>query len=163
MEQSMRYYQMAITRTGTRAVYVVGIAFMAIAVAGTLADSDSVSVPLVLVITVACIGLIVWGEKTWIKMGLEEVPEGYIDRHHLGSRALRLEDIDCFESRKDLTVNRVYAIRRTNGMGIPIQGLVQGRRVLWNGAETRDIVRILNEGLNERRRERNLVPIGQAN
>lgn len=93
---------------------------------------------------------IAWGERVSIKTGLEECPEGFIDRHNFGSRRLRLEEVARFESAKTLGVGRVYAVRRSDGKRVPVPGLTQGRLMVWDGGETHDIVSILNDRLQAR-------------
>jgi hypothetical protein len=122
------------------------------AVVVSLSGSDLV--PVVVACVVVFVAAVVWGERVTVKVGLEESPEGYIDRNNFGRRLLRFEDIDHFDHRRTLSVDRVFAVRPGTGKADPIQGLVQGRRIVWDGGETRDIVGVLNERLEARRAAR---------
>ena len=143
------HFRSARIRMATRCIYAYLLAGATAIV--LLSESDTGSFPLP--VAVVCAGFlgaaIIWGERVTIKTGLEESPAGFIDHRNFGSRRLTFEDIERFDHRKTLSVDRVYAVRR-DGKGVPIQGLVQGRRMIWDGGETNDIVGVLNDRLHDR-------------
>lgn len=149
-DRGYRHYQTARLRAGVFCLYGYLVAGLAACVLITATDTGTFP----LALAVSCAGVVVagvwWGERVIIKTGLEECPHGFIDRRNFGSRVLMFADIERFDHRKVLSVDRVFAVRADNGRGDPIQGLVQGRRVVWEGGETHDIVGVLNERLRAR-------------
>ena len=128
------------------AIVVLGVIF----VLGNAHDTGSFPVTVTAIYVVAALILVGWCERVVVRTGLDECPEGFVNRSNFGGKVLRLQDVERFESRKTGTINRVYAVRR-DGSSAPIQGLTQGQPIVWDGGESRDIVSVLNERLDARR------------
>ena len=146
-----RYYKSARLRSAVLFLYAYAASGAGLGVLATAVESKTFPV---LTAAIGGAGLVVvalWGESIVMKTGLEECPRGFVDHRNIGSRLLLLEDITRFDHRRLLSVDRVYAVRVQGSGGDPIQGLLQGRRVVWDGGETHDIVEVLNTRLEARR------------
>lgn len=146
-----RYYQSARLRSGVLFLYAYAAIGAAVTVLATAIDSKTFPVLVAAIGGAGFVAVVLWGERVVMKTGLEECPHGFIDHKNFGSRLLRLEDIQRFDHRRVLSVDRVYAVRVQGDRGDPIQGLIQGRRIVWDGGETDDIVDVLNARLHARR------------
>lgn len=102
------------------------------------------------VYVVVALVVVGWCERVVVRTGLQECPEGFVNRSNFGSQLLRLPDVERLEGRETGTIDRVYAIRR-DGSAAPIQGLAGGRPIVWDGGQSRDIVDVLNDRLDARR------------
>jgi hypothetical protein len=146
-----RFYQRRHARRILRAtMYPAIVIFGAIFVVGSAHDSGSFPVTLAGIYVVAALVVVGWCERVVVRTGLQECPEGFVNRSNFGSQLLRLQDVARFESRKTVTIDRVYAVRR-DGSAAPIQGLAEGQPIVWDGGESREIVGVLNERLEARR------------
>jgi hypothetical protein len=128
------------------AIAVFGVVF----VAGNAHDTGSFPVTLTGIYVVAALAVVAWCERVVVRTGLDECPEGFVNRSNFGARMLPLQDVEHFQSRRLRRVDRVYAVRR-DGSATPIQGLTQGQPIVWDAGESRDIVGVLNERLDARR------------
>jgi hypothetical protein len=146
----LRIYRMPGTRIAIRIVYLFIVAFSIVLNLGYEHDHGSVPVLLSLACAVALLVAIIWDRRVAVHIGLEESPDGYIDRNSIGGHLIRWQDIDSFAHRKRGTLDQVYAVLR-EGSARPIVGLQEGQRVVWEGGETRSITAILNKRLHARR------------
>lgn len=149
-EDGWHHYRIPGTRIGLRVAYVIVVLALAVIFADYQSDHGSLPLPLILSFALVWVAFVVVVERVSVKTGLEEREAGFVDRQNFGSRLLLLEQVDRFDHRKDMTLNRVYAVMR-DGKYVPLVGLQQGQRVVWRGGETRDIVGVLNERLHDRR------------
>jgi hypothetical protein len=151
LEGGYRYYQTARLRLGVLLIYAYAALGVAATVLATAFDSHAFPVSVAAIGAAALVAVLIWGERVLTKTGLEECSQGFVDHTNLGSRLLLLQDIEHFDHRRVLSVDRVYAVRAPGNRGDPIQGLIQGRRIIWDGGETCDIVKELNARLDARR------------
>ena len=149
-ETAERQYRMPRARTGLRVMYALLALLGVVFVIGYRADHGSTPLLLLLVCAGVLVGFVAWDRRLAREVGLDEVEEGFVDRHSLGSRMLQLEDINRFDHRRRGTFDQVLAILR-DGRALPIVGLQEGQRVVWRDGETRSIVTVLNPRREERR------------
>jgi hypothetical protein len=148
-DDGWHHYRLPGTRIGLRVAYVILAIALAVIFADYEGDHGSLPVLLVVISALVWVFFVVVVERVSVKTGLEECDAGFVDRQNFGSRLLPLEQVDRFDHRKELTLNRVYAVMR-DGTYAPLVGLQQGQRVVWRRGETRDIVGVLNERLHDR-------------
>src|SRR5438067_1456098 len=101
--------------------------------------NHQLSWPVSAVFTCGFLGLIAWGERMVIKTGLYENEQGIVYRNAYGARLLPWDELERFDHRRLGTKDRVLAIMR-NGHVLPLTGMLQGQRVIWDSGETQDVV-----------------------
>jgi hypothetical protein len=135
---------------GVRAMYVILVLFCVVLIFGYRSEHDSVPLALPLTCGGALAAAAIWDRRIARNVGLEECDGGFVDHHSLGSRVIRLDDVERFDHRRRATFDQVFVVLR-DGRAIPVQGLQEGQRVVWDGGETHHIVALLNERLATRR------------
>jgi hypothetical protein len=150
MTDSWRIYHQRWTPVAVRAVYPVCIVAAAFCIVGYVRVNNP-TLPVALVLVVAFLAIIAWGERRGVKQGLYESETGLTCVHWFGSYVLPWPEVVEFDHRRAATWDRVYA-KRTDGRLRLLASVLQGQRVVWEGGETRDIVGVLNERVAEWRR-----------
>jgi hypothetical protein len=145
-----RVYQMRWTRLSVRACYPAWLLLSGILAAGSHHDHGSVSLFVWVFCPIVLVALLLWCERIAVKSGLVEQEDGLLNLHPYGRRLVRWTDLDRFDHRKRGTKDRVYAVEG-GGRWIPLIGIEEGPRVIWDGGESRDIVGVLNARLEARR------------
>ena len=107
-EDGWHRYRLPGTRIGLRVSYVILALALGVIFADYESHHGSLPVPLVLSSALVWVFFVVVVERVSVKTGLEECAAGFVDRQNFGSRLLLLEQVDCFDHRKDLTLNRAH-------------------------------------------------------
>lgn len=90
--------------------------------------------------------LVAWGEAVLVKAGLTERPDGLCNAHQFGRELIPWSDVARFEAQR-VGLKRVVYLVDHEGRSREIPSLLEGRRVVWDGGETRSIVAVLNESV----------------
>jgi len=147
-DDGYRHYQIRWLRIIARAIYIGFGLISVVIVLGNAYDARRCAgcgSPVVAAVFLGPFWLVfvVATEMVTIKTGLEECEDGYIVRRNYGSSRLRLQDVARFEHTYAYWPI-VVAVRR-DGARIPVPGLVEGYRTVWDGGQTYHIVDTLNE------------------
>jgi hypothetical protein len=145
LAEPYHYYRPPALRRSLRIAYAITLVLGVLATLGNASDGVSVGWSAVLFGVVLAV-FVAQGERTTIHTGLEERADGFVDHGNFGSRFIALADVERFEEGPGPFGTRVWAVC-PEGRPRLIQGVFQGRRVAWDGGETRDIISVLNERL----------------
>jgi hypothetical protein len=147
-----RHYQAKLLPVVVRAMYIFLAAALGVMVVGNAADRGSFSVVEAVICSVVTIAWVWWSETAFMRIGLYESGEGYVDRGWLGSQRVLIDDVDRFEQGPALVAGQGWIrLVKADGSVLVLQGLAHGRRVVWDGGQTDGIVAILNERLEKQR------------
>jgi hypothetical protein len=104
------------------------------------------------------IAVLGWGLWMGYRAGLAETEAGLISTA-IRRRHVAWEDIESLgvPAHQPFLWRTVYA-RCRSGTRVPL-AVMQARRIVWNGGETRDAVAVLTERVNEIRGARGLEPL----
>jgi hypothetical protein len=142
-----RCYRPRWTSVAVRAVYPICLTGTGLCIAGYLAY-DNPTLPFTIILAGLFLSVIGWGEWRGVTQGVYECESGLRCNTALHSYVLPWRELSEFTSRRVMTWDRVFA-KQTNGRFKPIPTLLQGQRVIWADGETRNIVDVLNERLEE--------------
>lgn len=146
-----RYYQRRHSRWIARAVFYPWATLAAVAIAlGSASEAGQFTPAPCIVASLILVGGVLWCEAGVARVGLEEVPGGFVVHTGFRARRLPLGRIDRFAALRSRAADRVF-VMLNDGEAVRAPGLVQGQPTVWGENETTDIVTVLNRRLEEQR------------